>query len=323
MRRGNRDEFPLEVRRRVAQRVNYLCSRPTCHAFTSGPHSADDKPLITGIAAHIRGAAPGGPRYDANQTDDARSSSQNAIWLCRPCSHEVDADACRFPSELLEEWKATTERFVGSGAPVPSTPQVLLNTLHGHRLLLGRELDEQSTRRYRDHDLSIFNETLVELRDIHVDIQFPEPLLDTGKVEELPVGIAWKIANPRVRVSSVPHAGGGGAWNLRKGTGIASWRVLHVQIDRLPAMKRARFTVFSTPPESAVPLDWVEQNNSGLHSRYYLQTTYSFQWKGESRQGKAWTYLDYDGERRRVQSSQTHQIQRQGLHSVTIGGLIG
>ena len=67
-----RDEFTPRGRIVLAQRVNYLCSNPACREFTSGPHSADNKPLILGVAAHIHGAAPGGPRFDAAQSSGER-----------------------------------------------------------------------------------------------------------------------------------------------------------------------------------------------------------------------------------------------------------
>lgn len=116
---SQRDEFTQKVKTTVAQRVNYLCSNPSCHEFTSGPHSDDDKPLILGIAAHICAASPGGPRYDVAQTPEERSSAANGIWLCNRHAREIDADQACFPAPLLRTWKARTEAFVAGVNPPP------------------------------------------------------------------------------------------------------------------------------------------------------------------------------------------------------------
>lgn len=109
--RGNRDEFPKPVRDAVAKRAHYICSNPFCLKFTAGPHSSSDKALLTGIAAHMNAAAPGGPRYDAQQGPGRRDAS-NAIWLCHDCSDLVDKDEIQYPTALLRQWKADHESMI-------------------------------------------------------------------------------------------------------------------------------------------------------------------------------------------------------------------
>jgi ribosomal protein L37AE/L43A len=58
-----------------------------------------------GVAAHISGAAPGGPRYDASMSSEARKSINNGIWLCANCARLVDGDAVsqRVSRAMFEE----------------------------------------------------------------------------------------------------------------------------------------------------------------------------------------------------------------------------
>jgi hypothetical protein len=101
-----RDEFPSTVKNNIAQRVGYRCSR--CNIPTSGPGD-DGKTLNTGIAAHIRAASPGGPRYDASQTTEERKGMDNGLWLCVLCSKIVDNNFLEFSVEKLIELKNKAE----------------------------------------------------------------------------------------------------------------------------------------------------------------------------------------------------------------------
>jgi len=60
--------------------------------------------------AHIHAVEPGGARYDANMTDEARRSFPNLILLCKPCHDLVDKAAVeQYPPEVLERWKTERE----------------------------------------------------------------------------------------------------------------------------------------------------------------------------------------------------------------------
>ncbi len=50
------------------ERAGYRWSRPECRRLTIGPNSDAAKSTSTGVAAHIRAAAEGGPRFDPDQT---------------------------------------------------------------------------------------------------------------------------------------------------------------------------------------------------------------------------------------------------------------
>lgn len=107
-----RDEFLANVRTTVAARAAYFCSNPSCRRLTAGPHSDPGKALTTGHAAHIHAAAPGGPRFDPNQTKEQRRAISNAIWLCRECGDIADKDASKYSANELRRWRADHEELI-------------------------------------------------------------------------------------------------------------------------------------------------------------------------------------------------------------------
>jgi hypothetical protein len=88
----NRDDFSKKTIDILAKRVGYLCSKPDCRRPTVGPHSNVERTTITGTAAHITAAAPGGARYNPNLTPQQRKHINNGIWLCIYHAVLVDKD---------------------------------------------------------------------------------------------------------------------------------------------------------------------------------------------------------------------------------------
>jgi len=107
-----RDNFTEAVRKTLAQRAGYLCSNPDCLKMTAGPHSDPARALVTGHAAHIRAASPGGPRYEVLQLSQERRSIENGIWLCRECGDIVDKDVHGYTPDALLRWKIAHETML-------------------------------------------------------------------------------------------------------------------------------------------------------------------------------------------------------------------
>lgn len=105
-----RDDFSKSTIEILAKRVTYCCSNPECRKATAGPNVNKNGYTNIGVAAHIKAAAPGGPRYDSNMTSQERSDITNGIWLCQSCSKLIDADPARYPVECLIEWKDLAEK---------------------------------------------------------------------------------------------------------------------------------------------------------------------------------------------------------------------
>ena len=108
----NRDEFSATTKRALQDRAASFCSNPTCCILTAGPNTEQEKASRNGIASHIYGAAPRGPRYDSLMTKKERVSAANGIWLCALCATDIDKDENKYPAELLYEWKQYTENLV-------------------------------------------------------------------------------------------------------------------------------------------------------------------------------------------------------------------
>jgi len=104
-----REEFPEAIKRALAARVGYRCSREGCDAPTTGPQIGDSKSVNIGVAAHITAASVGGPRYDPALTREQRTSAENGIWLCQNCGKLVDNDSARFTADELRAWKRDAE----------------------------------------------------------------------------------------------------------------------------------------------------------------------------------------------------------------------
>ncbi len=106
-----RDDFSLRTKETLAKRVGFRCSNPRCRGATSGPHSAAEKSVNVGVAAHITAASSGGPRHDPLLSPEQRTSAQNGIWLCQNCAKLIDADPQKYTKEVLFDWKETAEHL--------------------------------------------------------------------------------------------------------------------------------------------------------------------------------------------------------------------
>jgi hypothetical protein len=104
-----RDDFSSKVVQQIAKRAGWLCSDPNCRAATIGATKDGHGEINIGTAAHICAAAPGGPRYDPNQTTDERKAAENGIWMCRDHGKAIDSDPAAFPVDMLRVWKRQAE----------------------------------------------------------------------------------------------------------------------------------------------------------------------------------------------------------------------
>ena len=116
---SSRDEFSGDVIRRLGESVNLHCSN--CDAPTKGGHSVEGKAISLGVACHIHAAAPGGPRYNASQSEDERRSFDNGIWLCANCARLIDSDVPRFSADVLRSWKRGALRLAAERIGRPPT----------------------------------------------------------------------------------------------------------------------------------------------------------------------------------------------------------
>jgi len=125
MARQNRDDFSEKTKLQIAKRAGWRCSDPSCRRPTIGSTSDGDGEINLGTAAHICAAAPGGPRYDPNQTPEQRRSADNGIWMCRLHGTAVDANDSTFTDVLLHKWKREAQQDSWRSVLYNDVPQSL------------------------------------------------------------------------------------------------------------------------------------------------------------------------------------------------------
>jgi hypothetical protein len=110
---NNPNTFSETTKRTLAQRAGHICSNPFCRAKTSGPKDDkdddEDKTVVLGEAAHIRGDSPGSARYEAAMLPEERRVITNGIWLCCNCSELIDNNPDVYSVERLFKWKREHE----------------------------------------------------------------------------------------------------------------------------------------------------------------------------------------------------------------------
>ena len=110
MAKKSRDEFTAKTVLLIAKRAGWLCSFPSCRTPTVGATEDGKGEINIGTAAHICAAAPGGPRYDENMSEEERSSAENGVWMCRDHGKAIDSDVKQFTTTVLREWKRQAEQ---------------------------------------------------------------------------------------------------------------------------------------------------------------------------------------------------------------------
>lgn len=106
-------EFPWKVRKLIAERAGYRCSKPDCRRPTLGPGARPDEVACTGVACHIYSASPGGPRGTGGLSIEQLQSAVNGIWLCAEHARLADANqGLGYPPQLLYSWRQLHEAYL-------------------------------------------------------------------------------------------------------------------------------------------------------------------------------------------------------------------
>lgn len=119
-----RDDFSAATKNLLAKRVGYRCSNIYCGRLTIGAGMAENKTVNIGVAAHIKAAAPGGPRYDPYMSAQERKSPSNGIWLCQSCSKLIDSDPVKYTTDVLYDWKYRSEQMAAEAIETAATAAV-------------------------------------------------------------------------------------------------------------------------------------------------------------------------------------------------------
>lgn len=95
-----------EVMRLLYAHSGNRCAYPGC----TNPIFEEDGQL-TGECCHIKAYSPGGPRYDALQTDEERNGVDNLILMCSRHHTIVDKNVNEYTAEVLQEYKRNHEEL--------------------------------------------------------------------------------------------------------------------------------------------------------------------------------------------------------------------
>jgi len=159
------------------------------------------KVINVGVAAHIKAAAPGGPRYDPLQTAEERQHSSNGIWLCSAHAKQIDDDHTHFTVDVLRLWKQQAEErstlaILTLQAPDASAPQpeAVLSTVElAQRLgLAPRDNVEAVTARLRSAAARDLDAFVAALKSPVDSIALGLRLIESGRVT--PFGAAGLAA---------------------------------------------------------------------------------------------------------------------------------
>jgi hypothetical protein len=288
-----RDEFLIGVQRTVAERAAYICSNPECRDSTIEPHSDPEKSLKTGEAAHIRAASPGGPRYDATQTPEERSSIQNAIWLCTKCSTIIDKDESRYPVVLLLGWKQTHEDWLRNGGVVPPPPNFSIKTLDGFTLPeTPGTIALKECQDLREHRLRVWNSSVTPVLMIAARLQMPEPIVARWS-RERPPGVAAEFNPDREDIVA------SGTGEVTRNRPPLPSKVFRLRIDRLPpthAVEIAMYTSMKVYQDHDLTFDSgpFAELAKGDYLLQFIDGTFQFEYRGATITKKFFAPIAYD-----------------------------
>lgn len=292
-----RDEFPKPVQRLVAERAAYICSNPSCRVGTIVPHSDPNKSLKTGIAAHIRAASAGGPRYDVSQSADDRTNILNGIWLCTACSMTVDKDEARFPPTLLIQWRNEHEEWLQTGGIVPRLPELSITTLNGFTLPdQPGTMKLQELKDLREHRLKVWNGSSTVITTIEARFQFPEPVVAV-RGRDRPTGVEVEVRpdHPEMIV--------GGSGTVTRNRPPLPSKAYKLGIDRLPPTRSVEIAVYtSLNAHDGFDLDlnsplWSDLAD-GNFLLNYAQGSFQFEYRGAMLVKKMFAPIGYDKDTR-------------------------
>ncbi len=276
-----RDEFPESVKRTVGERAAYICTNPVCRRPTVGPHSDPSKSLKIGEACHICAAAPGGPRYDPQQTASQRREIANAIWLCATCSTQVDKDNAPYSASVLRQWVAQHEEWLRNGGIVPTLPVITISTLPGIMIPdVPSTITAEDCQEAREHALRIVNPSPVDMLSIVATVQVPEPVV-AWQLRHAPPGV--QVDWLPIRVPMVGFIEGGGT--ISRGRPPLPTNAHTLQITGIPSTHRVEISLItSMKPYREHDIDFdtgpFAATNEPPYIRHFIDGEFQFGYRG-------------------------------------------
>jgi hypothetical protein len=129
-----RADFPWRVRKLIAERAGYRCSKPDCRRTTLGPGAGPADVARIGVACHIHSAEPGGPRGRGGLSLEQLQAASNGIWLCADHGRLIDTNQGRgYPPQLLRGWRQLHEAYLAQEMRGLAVPCGLITEISVHK----------------------------------------------------------------------------------------------------------------------------------------------------------------------------------------------
>jgi hypothetical protein len=127
-------DFLRKVRKLIAERAGYRCSKPDCRRPTLGPGPGPADVACIGVACHIYPAQPGGPRGGSGLPVEELQAASNGIWLCADHARLIDANQGRgYPPGLLRAWRQLHETYLTQEMRGLTAPRGLITEITVHQ----------------------------------------------------------------------------------------------------------------------------------------------------------------------------------------------
>lgn len=101
-------QIPRGVSSKTIKRL-FAVSQNACAFSECRAPIVETSGTVTGIICHIKAQNPGGPRYDAAQTNEERHAFENLILLCARHSKVIDSEPECYTVEVLQRMKKRHE----------------------------------------------------------------------------------------------------------------------------------------------------------------------------------------------------------------------
>lgn len=289
--------FPRAVVVTLGQRAAYLCSNPGCRQLTIGPHSEENKSLISGEAAHICAEAEGGPRYDPRQQDAERNGIGNGIWLCTQCHTKIDKDTVLYTKEKLIEWRTQHERYISGEGWKPDLPTINISTIDGLTTNSNGKtvITSDDFATLKDHLFTIRNSNSVPLHNLRARLQFPEKII--GRAMKVPTGVLASFEGEDL-----------GGWIVRSKSGKGGAEIYMppktsfsnciLEIDKLYPSMELVILMRSSGPTNPDPVKFPGEMSRALE--FYLQGSFQYEWKSIFYRRNVILPINYDTRTREV-----------------------
>lgn len=162
------DQPSVKTIKRLFAECGNRCAFPKCSKPMVDPGTG----TIVGEICHIKGKRPGGPRYDASQTEVKRHGYDNLFLLCGPHHKIVDDDPIAYTVERLRNMKREhLEHVAHAGGPTidDQSARKLIENMNV-TVIEGGLTQENSPNAQQQQALDVHGHVIQAGRDVNIGV---------------------------------------------------------------------------------------------------------------------------------------------------------